>query len=481
VDPPETRNPIAGDRLAGRYRLRDQVAEAEWDDSHRESRLWKATDELLRRPVTVRVLPPGARRTPAVLAAARAASRLTDHRLARIYDVVADDGLAYVVSEWPPGDPLDDLLTDGPLDAVTAATIVVEAAEALAAAHAAGLGHLRLNPGSVRWDPKTGLKITGVGIDAALSGARLDDGPATDTRGLARLLYAAVTARWPEPDARGVPAAPRRRGQAYPPRCLRAAVPGALDRVVTDALLTPDRPRCPTVATPEHLAAALAAFLRSQPLAGAEADPPDAPPGRLAGRLLIANVTAFLAVLLGGGLWASAQHSGQTTVGPTPAPSAGQQPARLAPAAARALTPVRASTFQLSGPGEGRPALAIDRDPATVWRSHWYTTTRFGNLKNGLGLLVDMGTPVTVSRIHVGIADAAAADFQLRIGDTVQRLADLRAVAVSATAAHATELSVAPPAAARYVLLWFTGLPPQANGSDRFQAAVRDLTVYGSP
>ena len=58
------------------------------------------------------------------------------------------------------------------MEPVTAARIVAEAAAALSGAHAAGLAHLCLRPDAVRWTPGGGVKVTGLGIDAALTGSQ---------------------------------------------------------------------------------------------------------------------------------------------------------------------------------------------------------------------------------------------------------------------------------------------------------------------
>src|SRR5580704_6787078 len=42
--------------------------------------------------------------------------------------------------------------------------------QAIAAAHAGGLAHLRLNPACLHWTRGSGVKITGLGIDAVLAG-----------------------------------------------------------------------------------------------------------------------------------------------------------------------------------------------------------------------------------------------------------------------------------------------------------------------
>ena len=209
-----------GTRLGGRYRLEDRVSDASgWA-------AWKAIDETLARPVAVLTFAPGFPRIREVLTAARAASRLTDARLAQVFDVEDDWDSAYVVMEWVAGDSLEDLLADGPLDPARGAEIVAEAAEAMAAAHTTGVAHLCLTPQSLRWTPGGGVKVLGVGIDAALSDTTSDDPALADTRGLAMLLYAALTRYWPGPGMGTLPPRPwLTAGRAVPARCARACPP----------------------------------------------------------------------------------------------------------------------------------------------------------------------------------------------------------------------------------------------------------------
>ena len=77
-----------------------------------------------------------------------------------------------MVLEWVAGASLLDMLADGPLDTPAAVSLLCEAARAIAAAHAAGLAHLRLNPECLHWTRGSGVKITGLGIDAVLPGGR---------------------------------------------------------------------------------------------------------------------------------------------------------------------------------------------------------------------------------------------------------------------------------------------------------------------
>src|SRR3984957_965710 len=203
-----------GTRLAGRYRLVDQTSTGTgWA-------FWKAIDEPLARSVTVLTFAVGFPRISEVVTAARAASRLGDPRVSQVFDVEDAGDQAYVVLEWVAGESLLDMLGNGPLDAPVAVSLLHEAAQAIAAAHGGGLSHLRLTPACLHWTRGSGVKITGLGIDAVLAGltpaptaasapADAPDPEAapgaasspelTDTRDLARLLYAALTGYWPGP------------------------------------------------------------------------------------------------------------------------------------------------------------------------------------------------------------------------------------------------------------------------------------------
>src|ERR1700749_3354127 len=103
-----------GTRLAGRYRLVDQVAAGNgWTR-------WKAIDETLARPVSVLTFAAGFPRISQRGTPARAGSRLTAPRMAQVFDVEDGGGQAYIVLEWVGGDSLSDLVDEGPLDPAVA-------------------------------------------------------------------------------------------------------------------------------------------------------------------------------------------------------------------------------------------------------------------------------------------------------------------------------------------------------------------------
>jgi hypothetical protein len=177
---------------------------------------------------------------------------------------------------------------------------------------------------------------------------------------------------------------------------------------------------------------------------------------------------------------ATHHHASHGTLAPqrTPAPkitARGVVPART-------LTPASARAFGPYGSGQGdnpqRAHLAIDGTPATAWHTDWYTTARFGNLYPGTGLLVDMGRPVIITAAQITLGRAHGARLQLRAG-AAPALADLPPVASAANAGGRVRLRLATPAHGRYVLIWFTRLPPDPAGT--FQASVHNLRLEGRP
>jgi hypothetical protein len=197
------------------------------------------------------------------MAAVQAAARVNDPRLATIYDTDYDVEGQYIVSEWTPGTHLEDLVLSGLPSPALAAAMIADAADALAVAHRAGRPHLYLSPRSLRWDTGSGLKITGLGIDAALSGASAADPAAADTMALGQMLYALLTGYWPGNEPTALPAAPRHKGRVYTPRQVRAGVPGVLDGITCHALQLQPRGAARSELTPAGLAMALRSVLRA--------------------------------------------------------------------------------------------------------------------------------------------------------------------------------------------------------------------------
>jgi hypothetical protein len=512
-----------GTRLAGRYRLEDRVSDTAG------STLWKAIDETLARPVAVLTFAPGFPRVFPVVTAARAASRMTDSRLAQVFDVEDAGDRAYVVLEWVGGESLDDLLASGPLEPGRAAALIAEAAQALAAAHAAGLAHLCLTPRSLRWTAGGGIKITGLGVEAAMYGAHADDPAAADTQGLGRLLYAALTAHWPGNDAVYLPPAPFVDGEFCTPRQVRAGVPAGIDTVTSLALSgRPWRGR-PPLTSPAALAAALAQVAPATPLTppplpphssamrspggrsagrrsagpgtpppspadtqairtGAAAIPPSREPPRI-GKALAGVVVVLVAAAIGIGAWTLSRDLGKPS---HPGSTTSSRPS--APGAVTVLTPASVHGFDIydttgqdQNENDNEAPHAIDGNMRTAWHTLFYENNpAFGGLKKGTGLILDMGKPVKLSTVEVTFGPTAGANVQIMVGNS--NSLSPGALGNFTTVAEASDVPgndytfhAAAAAAGRYVLIWFTRLPPQPQGpKNHFEAEIFNIIVRGS-
>jgi putative peptide zinc metalloprotease protein len=154
------------------------------------------------------------------------------------------------------------------------------------------------------------------------------------------------------------------------------------------------------------------------------------------------------------------------------------------------LTPVSASGFDpLSGPGsdpsDENSALAryaIDDDPGTAWQTQYYLGSPFfGGLKTGSGLILDMGRQVRLRSVTITFGPVPGADVAIEVGnDDIPAAATLPTFTTVATADGIGGKHVfrtARSSRGRYVLIWFTKLPPAGLG--RFQAQILNISIRG--
>ncbi|MEU8115613.1 serine/threonine-protein kinase [Micromonospora sp. NPDC048947] len=227
-------------RLHDRYVLHERIGLGGM------SEVWRGDDEVLGRPVAIKVLAGQFATDPQLRATiqreARAAARLTHPHVTQVYDY-AEASLAggvvvpYLVMELVDGHNLADRLRTGPLPWPEAVRVAGQIAAALAAAHRIGVVHRDVKPGNVMLTD-TGAKVLDFGI-AALGGLDSQSGeplmgtpayfaperltagppdPASDVYALGALLYRTLTGRAPLPvqsweDALEV----HRRGTPVPP------------------------------------------------------------------------------------------------------------------------------------------------------------------------------------------------------------------------------------------------------------------------
>ncbi len=155
--------PTSGLTFGGRYQLSSRVAIGGMGE------VWQATDLVIGRTVAIKILKDEYLGDPGFLERFRAEARhaaLVNHEgIANVFDYGEEEGSAYLVMELVPGEALSAVLerervlsTDRVLD------IVAQTANALQAAHAAGLVHRDIKPGNLLITPDGRVKITDFGI-----------------------------------------------------------------------------------------------------------------------------------------------------------------------------------------------------------------------------------------------------------------------------------------------------------------------------
>jgi hypothetical protein len=478
---------LAEDVLDGRYRLQNRVA-------HRGPvALWRGDDQVLARPVAVRVLAHAESESSAgrLIAAAVRSGRLVHAGAASTYDATTTETpsgtVAYVVSEWVDGSTLTAMLEDGPLSPERSARIVLAVARVLVAAHARDLTHGDLHPGDVVLTPHGGVKVLDIEVRAALTDevaeASFEERRVRDVRALGALLYACLTGRWPLPGDRGLPEAPTTSdGALCTPRQVRAGVPRDLDTIALNALGAGPDSESTLQTAPDVVEA-----LESVPLGSGGGDRTDpyasvyneddaasatlvephlggrlpAPRRRLRSRRL---VIPLVLLLVGGVLaWLLGVAMGRLPGPSEKLPSIATQNNRPGPA----LTLTSVQSFDPQGDGaeqESTVPLSHDGDQATAWTTDTYRTSNFGNLKGGLGLRIDFGSPEKVRSVRLAFAQAGQS-VELRAADSESAAIDgYPVVAQVVGAGKDIELTPTQAAAHRYWVVWITQLPQTDRG-----------------
>ena len=153
------------------------------------------------------------------------------------------------------------------------------------------------------------------------------------------------------------------------------------------------------------------------------------------------------------------------------------------------LTPVGDSTFNIFGTDneDGADApLAIDSKPGTFWATDSYKAyPKFGNLKSGTGLIIDMGRAVRLNQVEVqfGTDGSTTAEIYLGNSNAMSKTAlnNFTKVAPAATASGDHVYTINSSATGRYVLIWLTGnLPAMPDSTGQYQARIYNVVVRGA-
>ncbi len=221
LTPFQAREMLAGRRRfrLGQYTVLDEVARGGM------GQVFRAEHAMMGREVAIKVLP-RAKATPESEAAFRREMRMLgrlDHQnLVRAFDAGYDAMVYYLVTELVPGlDLKRQVQKTGPMDEVTAASVISQTARGLAHAHEQGLVHRDVKPGNLLVMPDGRVKV----LDLGLAGSQIEEessrlgrvvgtmdyiapeqirapddvGPSADIYALGCTLYYAVSGQVPFP------------------------------------------------------------------------------------------------------------------------------------------------------------------------------------------------------------------------------------------------------------------------------------------
>ena len=478
--------------LADRYLLESRIAAGGM------ATVWLARDEVLARPVAVKLLHPHLARGPSFLQRfkqeAIAAARLSHPRIVSIFDTGTasspdeESARPFIVMEYCSGGTLASLLADeGPLEPNRAVAVASDICDALGHAHRFGIVHRDVKPANILLTGERELKVADFGIakaafettDLTRTGSILGSVPyispeqiegaepdqRSDIYAMGVLLYELLAGRPPFSGESHLGVAMAHVHEEPPSlRGFRAQIPRRTEQIVMKALSKDPDDR---FSSAEDMRLALgesseatALFAPYSPPASPttgtgvqprdDGGPPRGPTASQTRNLVPIFVVVAAAILLGLVL---PQIFDAVQDPDSPAASGG------GPADARSpiLEIAEPRDFDPLGDQEEHSedvSAAVDGNPGTYWSTESYDA---GLGKAGVGLLFDLGQSRAV-KAAVITSDTPGMRVELRAADDPPDSAAMSAIGAPADAEGVTRLE-AEGRRARYWLVWITELP----------------------
>jgi len=145
--------------------------------------VYLARDTRLDRFVAIKLLPPEQMANPdrkrRFVQEAKAASALNHPNIVTIHEIDAAEGADFIVMEHVDGSPLNRLIPERGLPVAQALAYAVQIADALAAAHSAGIVHRDIKPGNIMVTQAGRVKVLDFGLAKLLENTGSEDATIT--------------------------------------------------------------------------------------------------------------------------------------------------------------------------------------------------------------------------------------------------------------------------------------------------------------
>ena len=160
-------NSSVGETVLGQYQVLDQIGHGGM------GQVYKAHDLRLARTVALKFLPPWKRGDPRdrnrLTQEAKYASALNHPNIVTIHDIAEHEGVNFIVMEHVPGETLDRVIAPQGMPVERALDYAIQIADALTAAHRAGIMHGDLKPRNIMVTDSGLVKLLDFGLAKELA------------------------------------------------------------------------------------------------------------------------------------------------------------------------------------------------------------------------------------------------------------------------------------------------------------------------